>query len=126
MFYAIKATPRLPNGAMASGLPLVAPNSGGIASYAGAANAWLLDPDAGSFASAVQGLVRAPAAAGARCRAARATAELYNWDEIAAGFFDLYDQLHALVLGRRAEPSIAPAFYSTERSGARCQVSHQA
>ncbi|HEV3333645.1 MAG TPA: glycosyltransferase [Bryobacteraceae bacterium] len=108
--------------AMASGLPLVAPSSGGIATYANSQNAWLANPDPESFAQAVHAICGDAQAASARCRAARATAERYDWDGIAEGFFELYDELHALVQGGRAEPSIAPAFYSTERTSPSCQI----
>jgi glycosyltransferase involved in cell wall biosynthesis len=46
-----------PLDAMASGLPLVAPDSGGVSSYANSENAWIAQPDAGSFASAIAALV---------------------------------------------------------------------
>src|SRR5262245_22837452 len=39
--------------AMASGLPLLAPNSGGLTSYASAANAWTVPPTVGNFAEAI-------------------------------------------------------------------------
>jgi glycosyltransferase involved in cell wall biosynthesis len=39
---------------MASGLPLVAPVSGGVLEYASAENAWLAEPTAAGFAAAVQ------------------------------------------------------------------------
>jgi len=75
--------------AMASGLPLVAPSTGGIATYAGSQNAWLADPDPESFARTVLALSIDPQAAAARCRAARATAQSYDWDGIAAGSLPL-------------------------------------
>ena len=40
--------------AMASGVPTVAPNGGGILSYATNENAWLVEPKGATFASAVQ------------------------------------------------------------------------
>ena len=54
----IHPNPREPFGigpleAMASGLPLVAPNSGGLLSYATNENAWLSDPTAEAFAASV-------------------------------------------------------------------------
>ena len=54
----IHPNPREPFGiapleAMASGLPLVAPNSGGILSYANDENAWLVEPTAAAFAGAI-------------------------------------------------------------------------
>jgi alpha-1,6-mannosyltransferase len=99
--------------AMASGLPLVAPNSGGLMTYANASNAWLVEPNAVAFTRALQHICDDPAAAEKRAQAARAAAEQLNWENVAAGFFELYDELHALVRGTLKEPSRAPEFYST-------------
>lgn len=43
--------------AMASGVPTVAPNAGGILSYATNENAWLIDPVADKFAAAISEIV---------------------------------------------------------------------
>ncbi|HBR56864.1 MAG TPA: hypothetical protein DEA22_05255, partial [Blastocatellia bacterium] len=43
--------------AMASGIPTVAPNSGGILSYATNRNAWLVKPNASEFATAIRQVV---------------------------------------------------------------------
>lgn len=40
--------------AMASGLPLVVPNAGGVLSYANTENAWLAEPNGEAFADAVR------------------------------------------------------------------------
>lgn len=101
--------------AMASGLPLIGPNSGGLTSYANAANAWLLDPEPESYVRAIQGILVSPEMAAARLRAARITAERFDWASVTGEFFDLYDELHALVRGERSEPLLAPAFYSTRK-----------
>ncbi|MGD9564203.1 MAG: glycosyltransferase [Pyrinomonadaceae bacterium] len=55
----VHPNPREPFGiapleAMASGAPTIAPNAGGILSYATNDNAWLVEPDGESFASAVR------------------------------------------------------------------------
>jgi len=55
----IHPNPREPFGiapleAMASGVPTVAPNSGGILSYATNENAWLVEPTGGAFAAAIR------------------------------------------------------------------------
>jgi len=99
--------------AMASGLALVAPDSGGVTGYANDRNAWLVDAGAASFARAVQAIRPDPEAAAVRRRAARATAEKLDWSRVTSGFFELYDELHELVCGARREPIMQPAFFST-------------
>jgi alpha-1,6-mannosyltransferase len=99
--------------AMASGLAVVAPDEGGVTCYAHSANAWLTNPDAASFAAAVRAIAADPQAAARRREAARATAEELDWSHVTDGFFDLYDQLHALVCEGASQPALAPEFYST-------------
>ena len=99
--------------AMASGLALVAPDSGGVTCYAKDANAWLVNADAASFARAVEAIRGDPEMAASRRRAARVTAEEFDWSRATGGFFELYDELHALVRGARCEPVMQPAFFST-------------
>jgi len=58
----VHPNPREPFGiapleAMASGVPTLAPNSGGILSYATNENAWLVEPNGRSFADAVREIV---------------------------------------------------------------------
>ncbi len=58
----IHPNPREPFGiapleAMASGVPTVAPNSGGILSYATNENAWLVEPDGDAFAAAIEEII---------------------------------------------------------------------
>ncbi len=81
--------------AMASGLPLVAPNSGGILSYASHANAWIAQPTVESFAAAVEELVANEAERMRRAQNASRTAEQYSWESVAPSFLDLYAELHA-------------------------------
>lgn len=99
--------------AMASGLPLVAPNSGGIKVYANQSNAWLAAPDAESFAAQIQQIPRDGELRGRKLAAAKFTAHEYDWDSIAGRFLRLYRELHELRLGTVKKPSIEPAFYST-------------
>jgi alpha-1,6-mannosyltransferase len=99
--------------AMASGLALVGPNTGGITCYASSDNAWLAEPKAQHFCAAVLAIAADPQAAERKRLAARITAEEYDWVRVTDGFFDLYDQLHALVANGEGQPTLAPAFYST-------------
>ena len=78
--------------AMASGLPLVAPNCGGVRSYANCANAWTVAPRPEAFCEAVRDAVRESALRTVRVRNALATAEQYRWESVAAAFLDLYEQ----------------------------------
>ena len=114
----IHPNPREPFGiapleAMASGLALVAPHTGGVRHYADDSNAWLAEPTAKAFARAVRETRENPATRRVRQCGARATAERFDWDKVTAGYFELYDELYALVRDSRHEPALAPAFYST-------------
>ena len=101
--------------AMASGLPLIAPKGSGLTSYAHAGNAWLVDAEPGAYVGAIRSVLGNPNEARARARAARATAERFDWRAVPADFFELYDEVHALVRGKRTEPLLAPAFFSTRK-----------
>jgi glycosyltransferase involved in cell wall biosynthesis len=94
----IHPNPREPFGiapleAMASGLPLVAPNSGGVTSYATLENAWLAPPDTESFATAVHEVVTNGSVRACRVQNALRTAQQFRWESVAASFLDLYAQL---------------------------------
>jgi glycosyltransferase involved in cell wall biosynthesis len=100
--------------AMAAGVPLVAPNSGGVLSYANESNAWLAPARPQDFAQAV---VNAASDAETRARkvsAARQTALASDWPAAAGRYLDLYAQLHALVHRATAAPApgLEPSFYS--------------
>jgi alpha-1,6-mannosyltransferase len=99
--------------AMASGLALVGPITGGITCFANSGNAWLAEPNAQAFCAAVRAIAAQPRAAERKCAAARATAEQYDWPRVTDAFFDLYDQLHWLVSGPGGQPALPAAFYST-------------
>ena len=99
--------------AMASGLPVIGPNSGGITSYAGSGNAILVNADPESFAKAALLLRNDPGTADAIRLAGRATAERFDWPVVASSFFALYEELYAMVRGERDEPATAAAFYSS-------------
>ncbi len=98
--------------AMAAGLPLVAPNSGGIGSYANESNAWLTDPTLAAFASAVREIQSHPQKARRKIIAARRTAETFGWPAVASRYLQLYRELDVITRGER-ELSIEPRAWST-------------
>jgi alpha-1,6-mannosyltransferase len=94
----VHPNPREPFGiapleAMAAGLPLVAPNAGGVLSYADETNSWLAEPDGESFAAAARAVFNDPATRKDRLARARWTAQQYQWQVVTDGFFKLYDAL---------------------------------
>ena len=101
----VHPNPREPFGiapleAMASGIPLIAPDRGGVTSYASDANAWLAEPTPEAFAAAVRratGLAphgeELPAAREQKLSAARQTARGHRWPVVARGYFELFDTL---------------------------------
>ena len=96
----VHPNPREPFGiapleAMASGLPLVAANTGGITSFATEANAWLADPTPTAFAASVRQACQDHGARLARVREGLATAFAHRWDCAALAYFSLYDAIHA-------------------------------
>jgi alpha-1,6-mannosyltransferase len=80
--------------AMASGLPVVAPRAGGVLSYADDGNAWLVKPAGEDFAAAVRAVFADGAAKSAKVERAIQTAAKLDWSQVAASFFDLYDELY--------------------------------
>jgi alpha-1,6-mannosyltransferase len=99
--------------ALASGLPLIACNRGGLMSYASPANAWLADPDPRSFAAAALDLARSPAVAESRVEAGLETARRYDWPAIASEYLMLYREIHDWHSGVKLNPRIRPDFLST-------------
>lgn len=95
----IHPNPREPFGiapleAMASGLPVLAPFSGGVLSYANEQNSWLAEADGESFANSVRRIFDDERARQSKVSRAIDTAGEFSWSRTTAHFFDLYDSLH--------------------------------
>ena len=101
--------------AMASGLPVIGPDSGGITSYAGDGNAVLVPAEPAAFARACRELQNDSERIRRLREAGRQTSRRYDWPTVAAGFFELYEELHALTQGTLDNARLQPAFYSTTR-----------
>ena len=114
----VHPNPREPFGiapleAMAAGLALVAPRSGGVMSYATDENAWLGDACAESFAALVSSVIADPERRRRKAHAARTTAEQFRWQSVASRYLRLYESLWELHCGFRKQQVIEPRFYST-------------
>jgi glycosyltransferase involved in cell wall biosynthesis len=77
---------------MAAGLPVVAPGSDGILTYANPTNAWLAEPSAAGFAEAIASVQSNPENRLQKVERALCTARNYSWPLVTPNFFQLYDQ----------------------------------
>ena len=114
----VHPNPREPFGiapleAMSAGLALVAPDSGGVTSYADQTNAWLSRPEGAAFADSIRAISRDPATRKLRTTAARQTAERYSWPKVTSAYLRLYREIHALTQGGQMQFTIAPRTVST-------------
>jgi glycosyltransferase involved in cell wall biosynthesis len=80
---------------MASGLPVVAPNAGGVLSYANGENAWLSEPTAESFAAAVRDVFDSDVVRKTKIVRALETARNYTWEASTDAAFALYDKMYS-------------------------------
>jgi alpha-1,6-mannosyltransferase len=115
----VHPNPREPFGiapleAMAAGLALVAPSTGGVTSYANETNSWLVSPDAESVANAVRAIRANPADRAARVGAARQTALQHDWPVVTSRFLRLYEELTAITKDARLQAKATPRSWSTE------------
>ncbi len=101
----IHPNPREPFGispleAMASGTPVIAPNSGGVLSYATDENAWLKEPDAEDYFAAVRDIFNNPEKREQKIKNALDTARRFSWENSTDRLFGLYDKLYGESLTR--------------------------
>jgi len=95
----VHPNPREPFGitpleAMAAGLPLIAPNTGGVLSYASDANAWLAEANGRSFADAVNAVWSDNLIRRKKIENARNTADALRWENVTAALIRLYRELY--------------------------------
>ncbi len=103
----VHPNPREPFGitpleAMASGLPVVAPNSGGLLSYASDDNAWLTNPTGEAFAEAIRSIFADPQRQEEKVANAVETAANYDWDSSTDSIFEAYDLMYETFTKNRA------------------------
>lgn len=79
--------------ALASGLPLVAPDAGGVTTYATAETSWPAPADPASFAARVRQIFSDPDDRQRRVSRALASSQTYRWEAVARQFFTTYEQL---------------------------------
>jgi len=79
--------------ALASGVPLVAPNAGGVLSYANETNSWLNEPTAEKYAAAIEAIFTDKANRKARVKNGIETASRYSWNASTDALFDIYDEM---------------------------------
>lgn len=94
----VHPNPREPFGiapleAMASGAPTLAPNAGGILSYATEENAWLVEPTGKNFAHAVRAIIENPAETRRRTGNAIKTALENTREKSTDRLFATYDRM---------------------------------
>ena len=80
--------------AMASGVPTVAPNGGGILSYATGENAWLVEPTAEKFAEAIREVVAEPESTAEKVRRALKTARANTREASTDNLLATYDRIY--------------------------------
>ena len=102
----IHPNPREPFGiapleAMSSGLPLVAPNSGGILSYADDENAWLVEPTAEAFSNAVTDVLTNAAGREQKVENAKAAVAENTSEKSANRLLDTYLRIYDIFQAER-------------------------
>jgi alpha-1,6-mannosyltransferase len=99
--------------AMAAGLALVAPNTGGVTSYANDANAWLTPATPEAFARQIRSVQADPDVRARKTARARETALEYQWSNVTSQFLSLYRELHAAARDKHFAPAKPARTYST-------------
>ena len=95
----VHPNPREPFGiapleAMASGVPVVAPNAGGILSYATDENIWLTEPKGENFAAAIREVIENPVQTESKINNALQTARSNTWEKSTDRLLATYDKMY--------------------------------
>ncbi|MGC2238480.1 MAG: glycosyltransferase [Pyrinomonadaceae bacterium] len=95
----VHPNPREPFGiapleAMASGVPVVAPNAGGILSYATNDNIWLVEPAGENFASAIREIIENPQQTVEKVKNALETARANTREKSTDNLLATYDKMY--------------------------------
>ncbi|CAN5839525.1 glycosyltransferase family 4 protein [soil metagenome] len=80
--------------AMASGVPVVAPNSGGILSYATDENIWMREPSGENFAVAIREILENPEKTESKIKNALETARNNTWEISTDRLLATYDKMY--------------------------------
>ena len=104
----VHPNPREPFGiapleAMASGLPLVAPNAGGILAYANESNAWLTEANAPSFAATIREVIENHSERIAKIENGFLTVDENQSERSAEKLLETYDRMYAKFLASRSQ-----------------------
>ncbi len=102
----VHPNPREPFGiapleAMASGVPTLAPNAGGILSYATNENAWLVEPTGEKFAEAVREIIKDPELQKQKTEKAIETARNNTWRKSTDRLLATYDKMYKVFQTRK-------------------------
>ncbi len=108
--------------AMASGVPLIAPNSGGIMAYANSFNAGVTDASGAAFAAMIVSLVRNENRRRAIVEAALRTAHSFSLEAITDRYMNLYADLGRISKKEMTLEDAMPAYLSEPPSPARAKI----
>ena len=87
--------------AMASGLPVVVPDSGGVLSYATDENAWLVETEVESYFREIRDVFNNTEKRELKIKNALETAAKYSWENSTDNLFAIYDKMYEDFNNRR-------------------------